>query len=215
VRNNILLMPGNYNRKDYLYEKAKQEGYRSRAAFKLKELNQKFSLIKHDSRTLDLGAWPGGWLQVASELMGAGGVAVGIDLVEIEQFADPRVHVLKGDVRDEQLLKQALDLSGRLFDTVLSDMSPKLSGIPEVDHNASVALNELAAWTCQYVLRPAGNFVAKVFKSNESEQFIRSLRPSFNKIVRSELDSTRKTSNEFYVIGLGYKGSHQEFSLPG
>ncbi len=205
-------MSGNYNRKDHLYEKAKEQGYRSRAAFKLQELNQKYCLVKHDTKIIDLGAWPGGWMQVSAELIGTGGVVVGIDLVEIDKFSHPRVHVLQGDVREELVIKQALGLAGGRFDVVLSDMSPKLCGIPEVDRYAAVGLNELAAWACGYTLRQGGNFVVKVFKSNEAEQFVKSIRPLFNKVVRSELDATRKTSNEFYVVGLGYKGPSQELA---
>lgn len=200
-------MSGAYNRKDHLYEKAKQEGYRSRASYKLKELNSKHKLIKHGSRILDLGCWPGGWLQVAAELIGGSGVVVGIDLVEMEKFSDPKIHGITGDVRDDVTIKQALDLAGGRFDAVISDMSPKLTGIPEVDRIAAVGLNELALWVCGATLKIDGSFVAKVFKGNETEQFVKSMRPVFNKVVRSELDATRKTSNEFYVVGIGYKGS--------
>jgi len=205
-------MPGNYNRKDRFYEQAKRAGYRSRAAYKILELNKKFDVLHHGARVLDLGACPGGWLQVSGELIGAAGVAVGIDLVQIDSFNDPRIHIIQGDVRNEAVLKQALSVAGGRFDVVLSDMSPKLTGISEVDRSAAVGLNELAIWVCQFTLVPAGNFITKVFKSNETEQFVKSIRPAFNKVVRSELDATRKTSNEFYVAGLGYKGPIQELA---
>ena len=198
-------MAGNYNRKDHLYEKAKEEGYRSRASYKLKELNQKYSLIKQGFKILDLGCWPGGWLQVAGELMGNHGVAVGIDLVEMEKFPNEQIHGIMGDVRDDATIEKALALAGDKFDVVISDMSPKLSGIPEVDRTAAVGLNELALWVCGPTLKKGGNLVMKVFKGNETEVFVKTLRPLFNKVVRSELDATRKTSNEFYLVALGYK----------
>jgi len=198
-------MSGNYNRKDHLYQKAKEQGYRSRASFKLLELNKKYSLVKRGSRILDLGAWPGGWLQAASEHMGETGIAVGIDLVEIERFNDPRILELQGDVRDEEVVQKAISFAGGLFDVVVSDMSPKLTGIPEVDRTATVGLNELALWVCKTTLVKGGAFVTKVFKGNETEEFVRAARPSFDKVVRTELDATRKTSQEFYVVGMGYK----------
>jgi 23S rRNA (uridine2552-2'-O)-methyltransferase len=200
-----IFMPGNYDRKDRLYQKAKDEGYRSRASYKLKELNQQFNIVKHGSKILDLGAWPGGWMQVAAELVGSSGKIVGIDLVAIDTFSDPRILEIQGDVREEKILEDAVKFAGGPFDAVVSDMSPKLTGIPEVDRTAAVGLNELAFWACGITLKLGGNFITKVFKGNETEVFVKSIRPVFNKVVRSELDATRKTSNEFYVVALGYK----------
>ncbi|MCB0339941.1 MAG: hypothetical protein KDD53_10065, partial [Bdellovibrionales bacterium] len=113
--------------------------------------------------------------------------------------------VLVGDVADESILEEAKRIAGREFDVVLSDMSPKLSGIKSVDQVASTACAELAFWASQQCLKPGGSFVAKVFKGNESENFFRSLREHFAQTKRFELRSTRKSSNEFYIVGLGFK----------
>lgn len=200
-------MSPRYDRKDHLYQRAKEEGLQSRAAYKLVELDKRYGLLKPGFKVLDLGAWPGGWMQIASRKVGADGLVVGIDLVPIDQVQGENVFAITGDVRDEEHLAVARDRAGGRFDLVLSDMSPKLTGIKEVDQAATVGVAELALWVCESMLRERGNFVVKVFKGNDTEVFIRSARPLFEKVVRSELKSTRKTSNEFYVVGLGYKRS--------
>ncbi len=198
-------MSSTYNRKDHFYQKAKDEGYRSRAAYKLIELDKKYQLLRPGIKVIDLGAWPGGWLQVVSERLGAGGIVVGIDLVEIDEVGVPNVKTLTGDVSDEANLDKAKELAGGSFDLVLSDMSPKLSGIKEADRYGAVACAELALFAAQKLLNTEGNLVIKVFKSNETEAFVKTCRPLFNKVIRAELDSTRKTSNEFYIVCLGLK----------
>lgn len=200
-------MSGNYERKDHLYQRAKDEGYRSRAAYKLMELDKKYHLLRSGSKVLDLGCWPGGWLQVASRRIGKSGVAVGIDLVPVESLDVENVRIICGDAREDTIIEQALSFAPQGFDVVLSDMSPKLSGIKEADRAGTVACAELALWAAGRLLRKGGNFVCKVFKGNETEEFIRAARPKFDKLTRSELDATRKTSNEFYVLGFGFHGT--------
>lgn len=200
----------NYNRKDHLYMKAKEEGYQSRASYKLIELNKKYALLKPGFKVLDLGAWPGGWMQVASEAVGPRGLVVGIDFVEIAQIGGANTHSLQGDVADDEVIKKAFDLAGGKFDLVVSDMSPKLTGIKDLDRTAAVGCAELALFVAQRTLRAGGNFVAKVFKGNETEEFYRATRPFFERLVRIELDSTRRTSNEFYIVGFGLKANSQQ-----
>lgn len=200
-------MSGSYNRKDHLYHKAKSDGYRSRAAYKLEELNKRYGILKHGFKVLDLGAWPGGWMQIASRHVGYLGKVVGIDLAEIEAFDGTNIKVITGDVRDEENLSAALEWAGGRFDVVISDMSPKLSGIKEADRYGAVACAELAIWAAHHTLRSGGNVVIKVFKGNETEEFVKSIRPLFNKVARVELDSTRKTSNEFYIAAFGFKST--------
>jgi len=194
-----------YERKDKLYQRAKEEGFASRASYKLIEIDDKHRLLKQGARVLDLGAWPGGWLQVASERVGPRGKIVGIDLVEITEISLSNVTAITGDVRDGENIAKAKEIAGGRFDLVLSDMSPKLSGIREVDQAGTVGCAELALFVAQRALRKGGSFVAKVFKGNDTEQFVKTMRPIFNKIARMELNATRKTSNEFYVIGLELK----------
>jgi 23S rRNA (uridine2552-2'-O)-methyltransferase len=199
-------MPGTYNRKDHFYQKAKEQGLRSRAAYKLLELNDKHHLFRPGFRVLDLGAWPGGWLQVAAEKVGHTGLAVGIDLVPIEPLGQPQAKTLTGNAKDPALLTEALHLAGGQFDAVLSDMSPKLSGIKEADRAAAIECAQIALDVCRLALKAGGQLVIKVFKSPETEVFVKKMRSIFNKVTRSELDSSRKTSSEFYIIGHGYKG---------
>lgn len=199
-------MPGDYNRTDHFYQKAKAEGFRSRAAYKLLEIDKKYGLLKPGFRVLDLGCWPGGWLQAAAQRVTGSGVVVGIDLVEVEPFPDPQIKTITGDVRDEGSLNAATQFAGGIFDVVLSDMSPKLSGIRERDRAAALDCAELALDIAGLALRSDGSLVIKVFKSNEAEQFIRTSRPLFKKVARLELDASRKTSTEFYFIGLGFTG---------
>lgn len=202
-------MAGQYNRKDHLYNRAKTEGYRSRAAFKLMEIDDKYKLIRPRCSVLDLGAWPGGWLQVAAARAGAEARLVGIDLTQIEDFGAPNIKAFTGDVRDEGVIAAALDFSGGRFDLLLSDMSPKLTGIREVDNSAAVACAELALQVASKALKDGANLVIKVFKSSESDQLIRRYRACFSKLVRAELKSTRQTSNEYYIVGRHFKTSAQ------
>ncbi len=205
-------MSGSYNRKDHLYQKAKSEGYRSRAAYKLKELQQKYRFIQPGFSVLDLGCWPGGWLQVAGELVTPSGVAAGVDLQPLEDLAQlqnesPAIKFVAGDARDAPVQQQLFAFAGGKFDVVLSDMSPKLSGISEVDRSAAVGLAELALAISKKCLKTGGVLVIKVFKGNETEEFYRKLlQPAFEKTVRVELDATRKTSNEFYLFARNFKG---------
>ena len=201
-------MCAQYNRQDKLYHQAKADGYRSRAAYKLLEINKRFKIMNRGSRVFDLGCWPGGWLQIASQAVGDNGVVVGVDLVQVEPIYLDNVSTLQGDARDESTVDGALAIAGGKFDVLLSDMSPKLTGIREVDQAGTVGCAELALYVASQVLKSGGSFVAKVFKGSETDKFIRDLRSQFEKVVRTELDSTRKTSNEFYVIGINFKGNN-------
>lgn len=191
-----------YNRKDHLYHKAKEEGFRSRAAYKLIEVQDTYKIIKSGDHVLDVGAWPGGWTQVALQYIGPSGGVTAIDLQALEPIDDPRCSLIAGDARD---LGEILGTTEPRFDVVISDMSAKLTGIKEADQAAAVGCAELALYVAQQNLKKGGNFVVKVFKGGDVEGFVKSTRPMFNKLVRSELKSSRNTSNEFYIIGLGFK----------
>jgi 23S rRNA (uridine2552-2'-O)-methyltransferase len=140
---------------------------------------------------------------VALEFIGQKGTVTGIDLVSVDPIDDPRCTLITGDARDLDTLIP-MD-GGEPFDVVISDMSPKLSGIKEADQAGIVACAELALWAATQFLKNGGNFAVKVFKGGQIETFVKTARPMFNRLVRTELQSTRNTSNEFYVIGLGFK----------
>jgi len=124
--------------------------------------------------------------------------------VPVDKLPADNVFLIVGAAGDEDTLREARQAAGGQFDVVLSDMSPKLSGIPEVDSTAAVACAEAALWAAKQTLKAQGNLVIKVFKSAETETFVKNTRPLFNKLIRSKLSSTRKTSNEFYLICLGF-----------
>ena len=195
-----------YNRKDSFYQKAKDEGYRSRASYKLLELNKKYNVLKNGGKILDLGAWPGGWLQVAAQKVKTAGIVVGIDLVEIEKLPNSNVFTLMGDVNDQEVIDKALQLAGDKFDVVMSDMSPKLSGIKELDAAGTVHCAEISLEASRRTLKNNGHLIIKMFKSAESDNYVRSLKSQFARCDRTELDATRKTSNEFYFVGIGFRG---------
>lgn len=195
-----------YDRQDKFYRQAKEEGFASRAAYKLQEIDKKFHLLKRGSRVLDLGAWPGGWLQIAGPIVGSSGVVVGIDLKEIEELKVPaKFKSVVGDVSDETVLQQALDFSGKPFDVILSDMSPKITGIRIVDEGALSNIYDMALGAAYKCLRQGGCLVVKAFKGNEGHQFSLRLKEVFNIVKRCELESTRKSSNEYYIVGLNFK----------
>ncbi len=202
-------MSSKYNRKDHLYKQAKESGYRSRASFKLLEIQKKYKILKKGQAVLDLGCFPGGWLQVAGEACGTKGIVVGIDLKEVEPLSgeSAHVHILKGDLLEEEVRDKIRELHGALFDVILSDMSPALSGVKYRDQVAAAELFELALGYCDTFLKPGGSFIAKIFPSEETEQVFRNAKKKWESLLRKNLDSTRSSSTEMYVIGTGFKGS--------
>jgi len=197
-----------YNRKDALYQKAKQEGYRSRAAYKLIELDKKHSLIRKNSVVLDLGCFPGGWLQVALNKVGKSGKVVGIDLREVEDFPASlgNLEILLGDLYDEEIQGKIREIIQGRANVVLSDMSPQLTGIRFQDAARSSALVELAFYYAQLFLVPGGSFIAKIFPGTECEELAKEFRPAFKSFSRTVLKSSRKTSKEVYFVGTGFRG---------
>jgi 23S rRNA (uridine2552-2'-O)-methyltransferase len=200
---------GTYNRKDHFYQRAKDEGYRSRAAYKLAELNNKFHLLKQGQRILDLGCAPGSWLQVAAQKVGPSGAVVGVDLLALEPFKDSELKalgskskpiIIQGDACDEEIQSQIREAADGLFDVVLSDMSPQISGIRFRDAAMSAELVETALYISQALLKPGGSLVAKIFPGNEADEVVNEIRKHFGKVSRIGLSSTRKSSKEFYIV---------------
>ncbi len=195
-----------YERKDALYRRAKQEGYRSRAAFKLAELQRRTHLIHRGDAVVDLGAWPGGWLQVAAELVGPAGRVVAIDVVAIAPLADPRSAVLEADATDPALPARVREVLGRPADVVLSDLAPKLSGIAPRDAARSAELLQAAQRFAAATLRPGGTLVAKTFGGAEMKAARADLRAAFGRVRLVGLESTRKGSSELYLVATDYRG---------
>jgi 23S rRNA (uridine2552-2'-O)-methyltransferase len=196
-----------YQPKDAFYRKAKREGYRSRAAYKLLELGRRFHLIKPGERVADLGAAPGGWLQVAAELAGPKGKVVGIDLQPIAPFHEPNIALLQGDAASEECGKKIEELLGGKADCVLSDLSPRLTGIHDADIARSVELIRLAHAVARRPLRPGGNFLVKSFVAQELQAFFLELKKDFSSVDRTRPEATRKGSSEIYFCARGYRGA--------
>ena len=194
-----------YTRKDAAYREARRAGYRSRAALKLIELDRKYRLLAPGMRVVDLGCWPGGWLQVAAERVGVRGRVVGIDLEATEPL-DANVVILRGDVFDRASQEQVRAALGGPADLLMSDMAPKLSGVKVVDHQRHLALVELAADWARNLLGPKGRVVIKLFSDVESEATV-ALKIGFRSVLKHRPPSTRKGSSEIYVIASGPKPS--------
>jgi 23S rRNA (uridine2552-2'-O)-methyltransferase len=186
---------------------AKKQGYRSRSAFKLKQLNSRYSLLGRGEVVVDLGAAPGGWMQVAREEVGEKGFVLGVDLQPIPPFQEPNVLILVGDLLDPCTAKIILSHLPRKADVLLSDASPQLSGVGEVDHLRSLELAEASLRIAEEVLREGGRTVIKVFQGGGLGGFLRKFRKRFEFIKVSKPPASRKGSAEVYVIGKGYRGA--------
>jgi len=195
-----------YDRKDALHQRAKREGYRSRAAYKLLELQKRARVLKRGDVVVDLGAWPGGWLQVAADLVGPTGRVIGVDLAEIEPLPSPIVSVVCDDVTDPACADRLAEMLDRRADVLLSDLAPKLTGIgPRDDAQAAVlaaATRELAI----KLLRPGGTLVAKTLGGREGELARAALKELFSEVRQLGLESTRKGSSELYLLATGFQG---------
>ena len=195
----------NYDRKDRYYQKAKESGYKSRAAYKLIQLHEKFQIFKHGMRVVDLGCAPGSWLQVISEKIGPTGKVVGLDIEEVPPFGSKNIHFIRGDILEKENQEKILDRLGGLADLVVSDMAPHLTGIKFKDHYHSFELADSALAFCHSLLRSGGNFVVKIFPGEELDGFKKKLQSVFDKLKVHIPDATRKTSSEIYLVGLGFR----------
>lgn len=194
-----------YDRKDAVYRRAKREGFRSRAAIKLEEIDRVFSLLRVGQRVVDLGCWPGGWLQVCADRVGPRGRVVGVDVAETQAVERPNVVVLQADVYDEALAARVREALGGPADLLLSDLAPKLSGIAASDSARHAALVQRALELARAWLAPDGIFLAKLFMDAEYQELIRDVRATFTTVKSRKLDTTRKGSSELYVCGRGLK----------
>lgn len=195
-----------YRPKDVFYRRAKKEGYRSRAAYKLLELNRQFRLIKRGDRLVDLGAAPGSWLQVASRLAGQKGRVVGVDIQSIKAFKEQNVYFLQADITSEDSQRKVKDLLGDRADCILCDISPHLSGIRHADVSLSVELARSALRLATQLLKPGGNFLVKTFIGEETKTFSLELKQFFRSVQSTRPGATRKGSSEIYFCAKGFQG---------
>ena len=188
---------------DEYVKRAQQEGFRSRAVYKLKEIQEKDRIIKPGFKIVDLGAAPGGWSQFAVPLVGKHGRVVASDILPIDPL--PFVEFVQGDFREDEVLQELLALLGNEpADLVISDMAPNMSGVEAVDQPRSMYLCELALDMAQQVLKPGGTFLVKLFQGEGSEQFLHDVRSRFKTVKIRKPSASRPRSREVYVLGLGF-----------
>lgn len=186
-------------KKEHFYKQAKRVGYRARSAFKLKQIQEKFRILKEGNIIIDLGAAPGGWSQVAKEIVGEKGTVIGIDLSPIQPIKG--IKFLQDDMTKETSLDELINIIGdKKADVVISDMSPDISGNYSVDHARSIYLSEQALITAETLLKPDGNFVCKVFSGEDLQIFIQKVSEKFKTVKRFSPGASRKTSSEIYII---------------
>jgi 23S rRNA (uridine2552-2'-O)-methyltransferase len=189
---------------DPYVKQAQKDGYRSRSSYKLIQLNEKDRLIRPGMLVVDLGSAPGGWSQVAARLTGAKGRVLATDILPMEPLKN--VDFIQGDFTEESVLKQVLDgLGDSKPDVVLSDIAPNISGIDSADQASSMYLVELALDMARQVLKPKGDFVAKVFQGVGSEEFLKDLRTSFDKVLIRKPAASRSRSREVYMVAKGFR----------
>jgi len=185
---------------DTYVQLARKEGWRSRAAFKLIEMDDKDRLLRHGEVVVDLGATPGGWSQVAAKRVGDAGMVLALDLLEMEPIHN--VDFIQGDFREDDVLKKLEEkLGGRRVGLVMSDMAPNMSGVPLVDQARIMHLAELGLEFSRAHLKPDGSFLVKVFQGVDYETFLRSMREVFKTVVVRKPDASRDRSAELYLLG--------------
>jgi 23S rRNA (uridine2552-2'-O)-methyltransferase len=189
---------------DVYVQRSQKDGYRSRAAYKLLQLQEKDRFLRQGQVVVDLGAAPGGWLQVTAPIVGSTGVVIGLDLLPIAPLAD--VTLIQGDFHATTVLQQLADaLAGRQADLVISDMAPNISGVSAVDQPRAIYLCELALDFCHQHLRPGGGFVTKVFQGEGFDVFMRDVRDCFVKAKTRKPAASRARSRELYLVATSYR----------
>ncbi|OPK09255.1 23S rRNA (uridine(2552)-2'-O)-methyltransferase RlmE [Pseudomonas sp. VI4.1] len=189
---------------DPYVKQAQKDGYRSRASYKLLEVQEKYKLIRPGMSVVDLGAAPGGWSQVTSRLIGGQGRLIASDILEMDSIPD--VTFIQGDFTEDEVLAQILEAVGNSqVDLVISDMAPNMSGTPEVDMPKAMFLCELALDLAARILKPGGNFVIKVFQGEGFDAYVKDARQKFDKVQMIKPDSSRGSSREQYMLAWGYR----------
>ena len=190
---------------DPYVKRAQQDGYRSRASYKLLELNDKDKLFKSGDIVMDLGSAPGGWSQIVAPLVGDKGQVIASDILPMDGIIG--VRFIQGDFTQESVYEQIVScLNGNQVDTVISDMAPNMSGVNSADQYASMYLVELALDMARNVLKPGGSFCAKVFQGVGQEAYIKDVKTSFEKVMIRKPAASRPRSREVYVVAKGFIG---------
>ena len=192
-------------KRDYYYRKAKEEKYRSRAAYKLFQAVQKYQFIKRGDMVVDLGAAPGGWTQAARKIVGAEGFVLGVDLKPIEPFPEQNVRTIIGDITEPETVKQIQEMLPKKADAVISDVSPNISGIWELDHARQIDLAQRALKIALETLKPGGNFFVKVFQGDMLNDFVSIVKRHFEDVKIIKPKASRAKSSEIFILGMNLK----------
>ncbi|GBF24267.1 ribosomal RNA large subunit methyltransferase E [archaeon MnTg01] len=189
-------------RKDHYRKLAHEQGYRSRSAFKLKELNKSYRIIGSGFNVLDLGCAPGGWTQVATKLVGNQGKVMGVDISYVEEIRG--AEIIRGDIENDDMIDEIDSYFGGKVRSVISDLSPQVSGNWSVDHAKQISLNYSAARIMEHVLAKKGNALFKIFDGEYTQEFYQYIKKKFSKVKMTKPLASRKPSSELYCICLGY-----------
>ncbi len=197
-----------YDRRDAWHQRAKRTGYRSRAAFKLEEVQRRHRLLRRGQRVMELGCWPGGWLQVAARSVGPGGRVVGVDLRPLdEKLENENVIALRGDFREAALRAALLDALGGPADVLLSDAAPKLTGVRATDRAQEEALLLGVEAALPELLAPGGDLLVKLLDCPEAGRFVTRTRHAFGSARSLRPQATRRGSSERYLLARNYQGA--------
>jgi 23S rRNA (uridine2552-2'-O)-methyltransferase len=196
-------------KKEHFYKEAKRTGYRARSAFKLQQIQLRFHLVPTSGFVVDLGAAPGGWSQVAKEIVGEQGIVIGVDLSSIQSLEN--VQFIQGDITQTETIGRIKDLmNNSRADVVLSDMSPDISGSYSVDQARSAWLCECALHVVDQILKPGGHFICKIFEGEDTKKFIEEVKHRFIVVRPFSPEASRKSSSEVYIIAKSFKKYYKE-----
>jgi len=199
-------------KKDQFHRLARARGYRSRAAFKLQQIEKRYRPIKRGDLVLDLGAAPGGWLQAAHQIVGNNGYLLGVDKEPIAKLPFENLKTLEADISDGKALSSILSSGPSKYDVVLSDLAPNVSGVWEVDHARQIDLARCALRIACNVLKPSGNFLVKVFQGSEINDFRNEIKTRFRVFRIVKPPASRAESAELYFLALGFLDSAESTS---
>jgi len=189
-------------RKDHYRKLAHEQGYRSRSAFKLMELNKSYRIIGSGFNVIDLGCAPGGWTQVATKLVGNRGKVMGVDISYVEAIRG--AEIIRGDIENDDMIDEIDSYFGGKVRSVISDLSPQVSGNWSVDHAKQISLNYSAARIMEHVLAKKGNALFKIFDGEYTQEFYQYIKKKFSKVKMTKPLASRKPSSELFCICLGY-----------
>jgi 23S rRNA (uridine2552-2'-O)-methyltransferase len=186
------------SKKDQFRRLAREQGYRSRSAFKLKQINESYRILNRGYCVVDLGCAPGGWIQIALSEVGPIGKVIGIDIKKIEPLTE--AFIIQGSIEEEDIINSILKISNSKVDVVLSDLSPNVSGNWELDHARQIDLTRTALQLSNKILKKGGKVVLKVFQGDMLNELIGELKKEFKKVIRTKPNASRQVSSEIYLI---------------